>query len=208
MNCEFCEKTIHRNWGDSVITLCKVCANSDEGKELLANNPKSDASQEFRQGTQFNELDLNKSTNLDEASKKWGESIESSLTSMVWGVFIIWLIIMLFGDIFKVTKAKRGKLRGAIHAVQTVADKSFPGANVRIEPRFGGNLRLYIARDHFENVPDSNRPDTVARIGKAWCSHIQQKYFLPSFSVRDMRNANKLASYNCVYPNLFKSLPW
>ena len=179
MICELCRTDTRINYGQGQTFLCQACSDSDEGKELLANSPEK------------------------ELLKKWGQSIENSIGFLLWVCFFIWLIIVAFADNFKVSDTKRGKLTGAIQAVRTETFKSFPGAELRLEPRFGENLRLYISRKHFESVPYPDRPELVARIGKAWCSNIQQIYFFPSLSVRDMRNADKLASYNCVLPQLW-----
>ncbi len=197
MICELCRTNTRINYGKGQTVLCQACSDSDEGKEMLANSSEIDANKQSDEGMRFNDLELK------EMLKKWGESIENSIGYLLWVGFFIWLIIVAFADNFKVSDAKRSKLTGAIKAVRTETFKSFPGAEIRLEPRFGENLKLYISRNHFESVPYPDRPELVARIGKAWCSNIQQTYFLPSLSVRDMRNADKLASYNCVLPQLW-----
>ncbi len=197
MICELCRTNTRINYGKGQTVLCQDCSDPNERKEMLGNSSEIDANTQSDEGMRFNDLDLK------EMRKKWGESIENSIGYLLWVGFFIWLIIVAFADNFKVSDAKRSKLTGAIKAVRTETFKSFPGAEIRLEPRFGENLKLYISRNHFESVPYPDRPELVARIGKAWCSNIQQTYFLPSLSVRDMRNADKLASYNCVLPQLW-----
>ena len=164
---------------------------------MLANSSEMDANKQSDEGIRLNDLESK------EMLKKWGQSIESSFAWLIFFSFFIWLIIVAFADNFKVSDAKRSKLTGAIQAVRTETFKSFPGAEIRIDPRFGENLKLYISRNHFENMPYPDRSELVARIGKAWCSNIQQTYFLPSVSVRDLHNADKLGSYNCILPQLW-----
>jgi hypothetical protein len=197
MTCERCGTNTRINYGKGQAVLCQGCSDSNDGKEMLVNSSEIDANTQSDEGKHFNDL------NSKEMLKKWGESIESSFAWLIFFGFFIWLIIVAFADNFKVSDTKRSKLTGAMQAVRSETVKSFAGAEVRLEPRFAENLRLYISRDHFENVPFPDRSELVARIGKAWCSNIQRKYFLPGLSVHDIRNADKLSSYNCILPQLW-----
>ena len=197
MICKLCGTNTKINFGKGQTVLCQACSVSDEGKEMLANSVELDANKPSDEGMHFNDLESKRML------KKWGESIESSLAWLIFFGFFAWLIIVAFADNFKVSDAKRSKITGAIQAVRAETSKGFPGAEIRLDPRFGENLRLYISRNHFENVPYPDRSEFVERIGKAWCSNIQQTYFLPGLSVRDLRNADKLASYNCFLPQLW-----
>jgi len=197
MICELCGTNTRINYGKDQAVLCQGCSDSNEGKEILVNDSEIDANTQSDEGRRFNDLDSK------EMLKKWGKSIENSIGCLLGVGFFIWLIIVAFADNFKVSEAKRSLLTGAIQAVRTETFKSFPGVEIRLEPRFGENLRLYISRSHFEGVPYPDRAEIVSRIGKAWCGNIKQKYFLPSLSFRDIRNADKLSSYNCILPQLW-----
>jgi hypothetical protein len=80
--------------------------------------------------------------------------------------------------------------------------------NVRLEPRGGNNLEIYLPTDEFESVPYPDRDGFVARVGRAWCentgpgSHI----FLPSVKFRDIRTGDHLASYHCIGLLNFKEM--
>ena len=194
MICELCGTKTRTNWANVQTVLCEDCYDSDEGREILANRSEKATYEKSEEGTRSWDED---------GMGKWGESIGESFGCLVWVAFFIWVIIVAFADNYKVSEAKNSKLAGAIRAVRVEAFKSFPGANVRFEPRFGENLRVYISKNHFEAVPYPDRSSIIAQLGKAWCRNIQLKFLLPSLSIHDIRNADKLASYNCALKQLW-----
>ncbi|HXX19875.1 MAG TPA: hypothetical protein VEJ46_10770 [Candidatus Acidoferrum sp.] len=70
---------------------------------------------------------------------------------------------------------------------------------VRIEPRGGNNLEVYLPRATFESVPFPDRDQFVKTVGEAWCNNTgpHSHYFLPAVELRDVRTADELGSYSC-----------
>ncbi len=80
--------------------------------------------------------------------------------------------------------------------------------NVRLEPRGGSNLEIYLPTDEFESVPYPDRDGFVARVGRAWCENTgpSSHIFLPSVKFRDIRTGDHLASYHCIGLQNFKEM--
>jgi len=72
---------------------------------------------------------------------------------------------------------------------------------LRIEPRRGDNLEIYLRKDDFESVPYPDRADFVKAIGKAWCDNTGEDWhwLLPSVYMKDIRTGEELASHSCVF---------
>jgi hypothetical protein len=112
------------------------------------------------------------------------------------GLFV-WLAIAFFGDNFKADKQDDLLTQKAQVALLSACSLAFPNAESRIEPRFGGNVRVYIGKHDFENVPYPDRENVVTQLGKAWCDNVDHT-LLASVSINDIRTGDRLASYSCV----------
>jgi len=77
-------------------------------------------------------------------------------------------------------------------------DKS---AVLRIDPRGGNNLVIYMRKSDFEIVPYPDRNEFVRGIGKAWCDNTGEDshWFLPSVYIEDIRTGDLFAKYDCVH---------
>lgn len=79
---------------------------------------------------------------------------------------------------------------------------TFPAsAALRIEPRGGNNLVIYLRKTDFETVPYPDRAEFVTAVGKAWCNNTGEDshWLLPSVYISDIRTGNELATYDCVH---------
>ena len=79
-------------------------------------------------------------------------------------------------------------------------------AVLRIEPRGGKNLVIYLRKSDFETVLYPDRKEFVRAVGKAWCDNTGEDshWLLPSVYIGDIRTGEELARYSCV----FDSVSW
>jgi hypothetical protein len=79
-------------------------------------------------------------------------------------------------------------------------------AVLRIEPRGGNNLYIYLRKSDFEIVLYPDRKEFASAVGKAWCDNTGEDshWLLPSVYIGDIRTGEELASYSCV----FDSVSW
>lgn len=105
---------------------------------------------------------------------------------------------------YRLTKLQERKAE--TYAEPHAADSVDARVVLRIEPRGGNNLVLYLRKSNFEIVPFPDRGEFVKAIGKAWCENTGEDshFFLPSVYIRDIRTGEELASYSCV----FESVSW
>lgn len=80
------------------------------------------------------------------------------------------------------------------------SDSVRPSSVLRIEPREGNNLFIYLRTKDFEIVPYPDRDDFVRTLGKAWCTSAGEgsHWLLPSIYIYDIRTGGPLARHNCV----------
>jgi CheY-like chemotaxis protein len=79
-------------------------------------------------------------------------------------------------------------------------------AMLRMEPRGGNNLYIYLRKSDFETVLYPDRKEFVKAVGKAWCDNTGEDshWLLPSVYIGDIQTGEELASYSCV----FDSVAW
>lgn len=72
---------------------------------------------------------------------------------------------------------------------------------LRIEPRGGNNLIIYLRNEDFDSVPYPDREEFNKAIGKAWCDNTgkDSHWLLPSVYMEDIRTGEELARYSCVF---------
>jgi hypothetical protein len=70
-------------------------------------------------------------------------------------------------------------------------------SEIRIELRWNANVRVYLKRHEFENIPYPDRDAVMERIGKAWFGKDPSmgNVVFSSVSIHDIRTGQKLASY-------------
>jgi hypothetical protein len=72
---------------------------------------------------------------------------------------------------------------------------------LRIEPRGGKNLVVYLRESDFETVLYPDRREFVKAVGQAWCENTGEDshWFLPSVYIADIRTGQDLATYSCLF---------
>jgi hypothetical protein len=71
----------------------------------------------------------------------------------------------------------------------------------RVVQRGGFNLEIWVVLRDFESIPYPDRKGFVEKLGKTWCEHPDLKehqVWLPSVSIRDLRNGKEVASHSCI----------
>ena len=88
-------------------------------------------------------------------------------------------------------------------SLEIPANKVPPAASpvLRIEPRGGNNLVIYLRESDFGTVLYPDRREFVKAVGQAWCENTGEDshWFLPSVYIVDIRTGQDLASYSCLF---------
>ena len=110
-------------------------------------------------------------------------------------VFVLfWIGGVLFGQHFE-AKSTDG------HTSQTIANHAsnlFVTNEIRLERRFGNNLRIYVNKTSFEEIYYPDRQLVVEDFGVYWCDSVDKTY-LPSVYFIDIHTGAKLTSYSCFW---------
>jgi len=69
---------------------------------------------------------------------------------------------------------------------------------VRIEPKSGGVIEVYVERRDFEAIPYPDRREFIEAVGKFWCdSKPRAKELWPTLSFFDIRSGERFGKYAC-----------
>ena len=131
----------------------------------------------------------------------WSVLLRPLIKAMLWLVVLVWLGCIFCCPLQKVRdKNDLAALDKPLAAVMAALRTRLPHATeIRLEPRKGSNLRIYLLQSSFETVLYPDRGDFVKAVGKAWCDDPGVgRTFLPSVKICDIRTGDELASYNCV----------
>jgi len=104
---------------------------------------------------------------------------------------------------FKALNSDDAKLMEATNNIVLFdqATSNDSNALLRIEPRGGNNLSIYLRKSDFETVLYPDRKEFVRAVGKAWCENTGEDshWLLPSEYIGDIATGEGLASYSCVF---------
>lgn len=114
-------------------------------------------------------------------------------------IIVGWLFVVLFGNYFK---EGPNELVAPSRTLLLQCLEEFK-SHVRIEPRWGGNVRVYVRKDIFENLDFPDREDLLKKLGMTWFNTVNCSY-LPVLSVHDIRTGKKLASTGWLHSTLTK----
>lgn len=131
----------------------------------------------------------------------WSVVLRRFIKAMLWLVALFWLGCVFCCPLQKVKdKNELAALDKPLAAVMATLRTQLPQATeIRLEPRRGNNLRIYLRQSSFETVLYPDRGNFVEAVGKAWCDYPGVgRTFLPSVKICDIRTGDELASYNCV----------
>ncbi len=113
-------------------------------------------------------------------------------------IVLVWFVVVLFGSYFAASDQTLPTSDSATYEVMLKASALFGTNNIRVDRRSVNNVRLYIGRVDFENIPYPDREKVVEMIAKTWCSRVDTTY-LPTVYIQDIRTGERLASYNCLW---------
>ncbi len=118
-----------------------------------------------------------------------------------------WVAFIFYSPYSEPSEFQLAELSKATTAAQGALYLTFPYDDikqVRIIPKGGGNVEIYIAKYDFESIPFPEREAFVDSIGKAWCSELDSLAFMPAVKIRDIRSGDNLASYSCSWNALLR----
>ena len=72
------------------------------------------------------------------------------------------------------------------------------GSQLRLEPKTGGVLEIYLSKSEFESIPFPDRKDAIERVGRVWCNdQSNTNELLPTLNIFDIRTGERFGKYSC-----------
>jgi hypothetical protein len=115
-------------------------------------------------------------------------------------IVVIWVFVELVAPKLKPSAESLAQSEEATQLTATALRSSLPGHDVRIERLFAFNLKLYVDRKPFEELPYPDRKAIMAKIGRSWCDNIGY-HLLARVGVFDIRSGDNLLTHACVFGN-------
>jgi hypothetical protein len=112
-------------------------------------------------------------------------------------VLFVWVALAAFSPFFEASQSSVMEMSGAVSAVAFTTSAVLSGSELRLDPRFGSSLYMYVNRRVYEDLPYPDRTQVVEVIGKVWCKNVGQ-ILAPRVNIYDIRSGDKLAGYYCV----------
>ena len=116
-------------------------------------------------------------------------------------VMVTWLFIVIIAPNFPASRSSLTNSERAASLTALALRNFLPGRDVRIERLFAYNLKLYIDRTSFEDIPYPDRKDIMEKMGRLWCDNIGQPW-LGRFGVFDIRSGKRLTTHVCAFGKL------
>ena len=79
-----------------------------------------------------------------------------------------------------------------------------PTDEIRLVPKTGGVLEIYLGKKDFETIPFPDRKGFIEEIGKVWCgdkSNVDE--LLPTLSLYDIRTGDRVGKYSCMLSHVW-----
>ncbi len=109
------------------------------------------------------------------------------------------LAVSIFGGMLPASIGQPADLAKADQDLLVACQTTFfPQADVRLEHRGLGNVRVYIERRDFQTIAYPDRDAALDKLGEAWCANANV-LLSPSVSVRDLRNGEELGHCSCIW---------
>jgi hypothetical protein len=132
--------------------------------------------------------------------------MDNRLSSKLIGITAVILVLIVAAWVFvkfvapniPETRSNLVQSEEAVRLTAVALRKFLPGQDVRIERRFGYNLKLYVDRKPFDDIPFIDRKAIVAELGRLWCGNIGD-HWLARVSVVDISSGARLAIHACVF---------
>lgn len=113
-------------------------------------------------------------------------------------VAVIWGFVALVSPKIRPSAESLARSEEAAQLATTALRDFLQGNDVRIERLFAYNLKLYVDRKPFENIPYADRKALMAKIGRLWCDNIGY-HLLARVGVFDIHSGEKLSAQACVF---------
>ena len=128
--------------------------------------------------------------------------IASGLGRLFVGGFVFfvlfWFGAVLFGQHFEAKSISPQAAKPTNQTIAELASNLFVTDEVRLERRFGNNLRLYVSKDSFEKIYYPDRQRAIKDFAVFWCDHVDKTY-VPSVYLVDIHTGKRLTSYSCLW---------
>ena len=135
------------------------------------------------------------------AKQRIDDSLIGLVTVAIALVIITWLFVLIVAPMFPAPRSTLAQSEMAADLTALTLRNFLPGHDVRIERQFAYNLKLYVDRKSFEDIPYPDRNNIVEKIGRLWCNNIEYPW-LPRVSVFDIRSGERLATHLCAFGRL------
>jgi hypothetical protein len=130
--------------------------------------------------------------------KKIGGLLIGIATVSIALVMVTWLFVVIIAPNFPASRSSLTKSERAAHLTALALRNFLPGHDVRIERLFAYNLKLYVDRKSFEDIPYPDRNVVTERMGRLWCDNIEHPW-LGRVGVFDIRSGDRLATHVCAF---------
>lgn len=113
-------------------------------------------------------------------------------------VMVAWLFVVIIAPNFPVPRSSLAKSERAGYLAALALRNFLPGHDVRIERLFAYNLKLYVDRKSFEDIPYPDRNYITEKISRLWCDNIGYPW-LGRAGIFDIRSGDRLATHVCAF---------
>ena len=127
----------------------------------------------------------------------WSTKMDRFFQELATLVLFVWVALAAFSPFLEASQSSVMEMSGAVSAVAFTTSAVLPGSELRLDPRFGSSLYMYVNRRVYEDLPYPDRIQVVEVIGKVWCKNVGQ-ILAPRVNIYDIRSGDKLAGYYCV----------
>src|SRR5262245_41596106 len=114
---------------------------------------------------------------------------------------VVWVFVALVAPKLRASAESLAQSEEATQLTATALRNALPRQDVRIERLFAYNLKLYVARKSFEEMPYADRNDLMQKIGRLWCDNIGDRW-LARIGVFDIRSGERLSTHTCAFGKL------
>ena len=116
-------------------------------------------------------------------------------------VVVTWIFVVIIAPNFPASRSSLTNSERAAYLTALALRNFLPGHDVRIERLFAYNLKLYVDRKSFEDIPYPDRNHTMEKMARLWCDNIGQPW-LGRVGVFDIRSGERLTTHVCAFGKL------
>jgi hypothetical protein len=121
-----------------------------------------------------------------------------TILGVVCTVVMIWLAEFIFAQHRRPSPDEWTYLPKPLNAVTVFLSATLQNApEIRLEPRGNFNLQIYLGKNSFASVPQSDRDEFLNGVMQAWCANIPKAAFVPFMQIRDTQTGDEFATARC-----------